>query len=119
MQFQVKIAQQQFKAFEFFFLRWVVNPKDAGQVTGSEVIRHHFVGQDHGFLNHTVAKETLLIKSGEVSCPQVELTEPLLLQCQEFIKCVEERRQPVSDASLGLKVVETLEALQQLLEGGK
>jgi len=41
--------------------------------------------------------------------PQVKLTEPLLLECQEFITCMEERRGPLSDAKLGLEVVEALE----------
>jgi len=52
---------------------------------------------------------SLLLRSGEVFSPRVDLTEPLLLECQEFIKCVRERRNPLSDAKLGLKVVEALE----------
>ncbi|MBA7700598.1 hypothetical protein ES703_109314 [subsurface metagenome] len=62
-----------------------------------------------------VASETLLTKSGGVSCPQVDLTEPLLLECQEFIKCMAERRQPLSDAKHALEVVKTLEAAHKLM----
>lgn len=65
-----------------------------------------------------VVSDTLLIRAGEAVFPRVKLAEPLLLECQEFMECIEERRKPLSDARLGLKVVETLEALQQLLEAG-
>lgn len=56
-----------------------------------------------------VISNTLLTRSAEVLFPQVKLTEPLLLECQEFITCMEERRGPLSDAKLGLEVVEALE----------
>jgi predicted dehydrogenase len=48
--------------------------------------------------------------------PQVKLAEPLLLECQEFIECMRERRKPLSDAKLGLRVVEALEAAHKLME---
>jgi len=41
---------------------------------------------------------SLLLRSGEVFSPRVDLTEPLFLECQEFIKCMKERREPLSDA---------------------
>lgn len=66
--------------------------------------------------NKGVMSSTLLARSGEATFPQVKPAEPLFLECQEFIRCVAERKQPLSDAKLGLTVVETLEALQQLLE---
>ncbi len=62
-----------------------------------------------------VASKTLLINSGEVSYPQVNLTEPLLLECQEFIKCMRERKEPLSNAQLGLKVVEAIETSESLM----
>jgi len=57
-----------------------------------------------------------LIRSGEATFPRVEFDEPLLLECQEFIKCMRERRRPLSGAKLALKVVETLETAQRLIE---
>ena len=66
-----------------------------------------------------VTNGTLLIKSGEVSSPQLDLTEPLFLECQDFIKCMAERKQPLSDAKQGADVVRSLQSLQQLLEGGR
>jgi UDP-2-acetamido-3-amino-2,3-dideoxy-glucuronate N-acetyltransferase len=58
----------------------------------------------------SVISNTTLTRSGEVTFPRVKLAEPLLLECQEFIRCMAERKQPLSDAKLGLTVVETLEA---------
>jgi UDP-2-acetamido-3-amino-2,3-dideoxy-glucuronate N-acetyltransferase len=69
--------------------------------------------------NKGVAHDTLLRDSGKVVLPRVELTEPLSLECQEFINCLAERRQPLSDARQGLEVVKALEELQKLLEAGQ
>ncbi|MFC1864259.1 Gfo/Idh/MocA family protein [Chloroflexota bacterium] len=66
-----------------------------------------------------VAGETLQAKSGEVSCPEVDLTEPLFLECQDFIKCIKERSQPLSDAKHALEVVKILEAAHKSLQGGR
>ncbi|MFC2017478.1 Gfo/Idh/MocA family protein [Chloroflexota bacterium] len=67
-----------------------------------------------------VVTNTLLTRSGEVIYPQVELTEPLLLECQEFIECMAEQKQPLSDAKQGLEVVKTLEAAHKSMrEGGR
>lgn len=61
---------------------------------------------------------TLALRSGEVSLPQIDLTEPLLLECQEFAKCMRERRQPLSDARQGVEVVKTLEATHKSMQKG-
>ena len=63
-----------------------------------------------------VISNTLLTKSGQVSCPQIDLTEPLFLECQDFIKCMAQREQPLSNAKRGLEVVNTLEAAQQSIQ---
>ena len=63
-----------------------------------------------------VLSNTLLIRSGEVILPQLDLTEPLLLECQEFIKCMVERRQPLSNANQGLEVVKALEAASKSMQ---
>ena len=66
-----------------------------------------------------VVSNTLLTRAGQVVFPQVPLAEPLLLECQEFIECMRERRRPLSDARLGLQVVEALEAAQQSMGNEK
>ena len=63
-----------------------------------------------------VLGDTLAIKSGEAIFPRVELTEPLRLECQDFIQCISQRKKPLSDAKLGLRVTEALEAAQKLME---
>ncbi len=63
-----------------------------------------------------VATNGLLTRSGEVIFPRVQLVEPLLLECREFVECMRERRKPLADANLGLKVVETLEAADKLMK---
>lgn len=62
-----------------------------------------------------VITQNLVIRSGEVVLPQIQLTEPLLLECQEFIKCMTERKEPLSNAKLGLQVVEALETAENLM----
>jgi UDP-2-acetamido-3-amino-2,3-dideoxy-glucuronate N-acetyltransferase len=62
------------------------------------------------------ASGALALRSGEVSLPQVDLTEPLLLECQHFIGCIEDRCQPLSDGKQGLQVIVILDAVQRLLE---
>ncbi len=63
-----------------------------------------------------VEAATLAIRSGEVLFPRIETTEPLLLECQEFLNCMRERRQPLSDARQGVAVIKTLEAAQKLMQ---
>lgn len=63
-----------------------------------------------------VIDNTLLIRSGEVVLPRVNLTEPLFLECQEFIQCMTKRKQPLSDAKQGLEVVKTLEAIEEAMK---
>ncbi|MFC2020393.1 Gfo/Idh/MocA family protein [Chloroflexota bacterium] len=60
-----------------------------------------------------------VLRSEEVFSPQVDLTEPLRLECLEFIKCMRDRKKPISDAKLGLKVVEALETADKLMQEEK
>ncbi len=58
---------------------------------------------------------TLSTRTGDVVLPGISLQEPLLLECRDFVSCVESRRDPVSNAELGLKVVEALETAERLI----
>jgi predicted dehydrogenase len=55
----------------------------------------------------------LVTRTGDVLSPAIAGSEPLKNQCQHFIDCVRTRRQPLSDASDGLRVVEILTAIDQ------
>jgi hypothetical protein len=45
----------------------------------------------------------------------LKIEEPLRLECQHFLECVRQRKQPLSDGRDGLRVLEVLEAAQQSL----
>lgn len=47
-----------------------------------------------------------------------EETEPLRLECEHFLTCVQERRAPLTDGTQGLKVLKILQASQISLEHG-
>ncbi len=62
--------------------------------------------------------ESLSLRFGEVTIPALPASEPLRLECQHFIQCVENRTKPRSDARDGLRVVRVLDAAQRSLEAG-
>ena len=49
-------------------------------------------------------------RTGDIHVPKVSTTEALLNMANDFISCIQERRQPQSSCSLGLEVVKILEA---------
>lgn len=58
----------------------------------------------------------VLTRSGDISIPHLQFTEPLKLEIQHFIDCMMGKfRQPVTDWRAGRDVVRVLEAAQQSL----
>jgi predicted dehydrogenase len=55
---------------------------------------------------------------GSVISPYIHFEEPLRLECQHFIDCVTERKQPVTDGRNGVSVVRVIEAAQRSLQEG-
>lgn len=56
----------------------------------------------------------------EAEVVEVSLEEPLKLECQDFIQCIETRQKPEVDGHKGLQVLEILSHCQRSLEeGGK
>jgi predicted dehydrogenase len=49
-------------------------------------------------------------RSGDVWSPQVDITEPLRTEMAHFIRCIEGREQPLTDAQSGLRIVSLIEA---------
>lgn len=49
---------------------------------------------------------------------ELEVCEPLRVECQHFIHCVESRNSPVSDGAEGLQVLRVLDACQRALQNG-
>lgn len=54
-------------------------------------------------------------RTGDMWAPQLDMAEALSLELRQFVKCVEERRTPLTDGRAGLRVVQILEAATQSL----
>lgn len=63
--------------------------------------------------------EYVTLRFGDITIPHLKIDEPLRLECQHFLECVRERKQPQSDGRDGLRVVKVLDAAQRsLLKNG-
>jgi predicted dehydrogenase len=60
--------------------------------------------------------ELLQLREGDIVIPRLPLSEPLAVECSEFLRAVETGVAPRSDGADGLRVVETLEAAQAALD---
>jgi predicted dehydrogenase len=54
-------------------------------------------------------------RSGDMSAPQVSLTEGLRVEAEHFLDCVAHGRQPLTDGPCGLRMVRILEAARESL----
>jgi predicted dehydrogenase len=64
--------------------------------------------------------DALTLRFGDIYVPRIDMKEPLRLECQHFLDCIEQHRRPLSDGRNGLQVLRVLDALQKSLamEGG-
>ena len=62
--------------------------------------------------------EYVSLRFGDIHIPRIANDEPLRLECEHFVECVREGKQPVSDGQDGLNVVRVLEAMQRSLRDG-
>jgi predicted dehydrogenase len=62
--------------------------------------------------------EAITLRTGDILIPRVDSAEPLKLECQHFVDCIVEDRQPRSDGQDGLRVVKVLEAGARSLANG-
>ena len=60
--------------------------------------------------------EALSLRFGNVTIPYIKMTEPLKLECQHFLDCIEVNQTPRSDGRDGIRVVKVLQAAQRSLE---
>jgi predicted dehydrogenase len=56
--------------------------------------------------------------AGDIWSPRIDATEPLRLECEHFLECVQTGAEPRTGVDEGLRVVEVLEAMQTSLERG-
>jgi predicted dehydrogenase len=60
--------------------------------------------------------ELLQLREGDIVIPRLSLSEPLALECAEFLRAVETGIAPRSDGADGLRVIRALEAAQAALD---
>jgi predicted dehydrogenase len=71
---------------------------------------------DKGFDESAAVNEDYVARSGDIWSPRVPRAEPLRLECEHFVDCVRNGREPTSGARNGLAVVRVLEGLQASLD---
>jgi len=59
--------------------------------------------------------EAMSLRVGDILIPRVSMKEPLRIECEHFIECVEHGRRPLTGAEEGLEVVRVLEAAEMSL----
>jgi predicted dehydrogenase len=62
--------------------------------------------------------EDLRLRFGDITVPFLKMEEPLALEVQHFLDCCDEGTTPRSDGRDGLRVVRTLEAVDESVAGG-
>jgi predicted dehydrogenase len=60
--------------------------------------------------------DLLTLRFGDVYSPRVVMKEPLRLECQHFLDCIEQDTRPLSDGRNGVDVLRVLDAAQRSLE---
>lgn len=66
--------------------------------------------------DYSTFAESITLRFGDITIPHLKMDEPLRLECQHFLDCIRERRQPLSDGKDGLRVVRVLDAAQRSLQ---
>jgi predicted dehydrogenase len=62
--------------------------------------------------------EFLSLRDGNIFIPDIKIIEPLLLECNHFIECIEKNMTPLSDGNNGLAVIKILDSAQKSLKNG-
>jgi len=62
--------------------------------------------------------ESLSLRFGDIRTPYIKMKEPLRIECQHFIDCINMNLEPKSDGWNGLQVVKVLTAAQESLNNG-
>jgi len=62
--------------------------------------------------------EAITLRTGDIFIPKVPAGEPLKLEVQHFLDCIQQDRQPLTDGEEGLRVVRVLEAGSRSIKAG-
>lgn len=60
--------------------------------------------------------DALTLRFGDITIPRIDMAEPLRVECQHFIECVQKGEIPRSDGWDGLRVVRVLDAAERSLK---
>jgi predicted dehydrogenase len=71
---------------------------------------------DKGFDEDTHSYGEYITRSGDIHSPRISNREPLRIECEHFIECIRDGKQPRSDGEAGLRVVRVLAELQANLD---
>jgi predicted dehydrogenase len=71
---------------------------------------------DKGFDEDARGYGEYITRSGDIFSPRIPNIEPLRVECEHFIECINTGRRPQSDGESGLRVVRVLEQLQRSLD---
>ncbi len=80
----------------------------------SEKIRIYDKGVDFS-PGHRSYEDALSLRTGDILIPRVKMREPLRIECEHFLECVEKGKKPLTDGEEGVAVVKVLEAAQKSL----
>jgi predicted dehydrogenase len=58
------------------------------------------------------------LRFGDIYIPRIDMREPLYLECQHFVTCVEQDKTPLTGGENGLAVLRVLASAQQSLDEG-
>jgi predicted dehydrogenase len=85
-------------------------------VETSEKIKIYDKGVNKPPYTETYADFQFSYRYGDVLIPNIRFSEPLRLECQHFLECIQNHREPQSGGRVGLEVVKVLEAAQKSLD---
>jgi predicted dehydrogenase len=68
--------------------------------------------------NRSYADHLLNYKYGDVVCPYIHNAEPMSLEAEEFINCMENNKVPIASGELGCDVVKTVNAMRESITAG-
>jgi predicted dehydrogenase len=69
-----------------------------------------------GSLSYDSYGEYLSLRFGDITIPNIKMTEPLRAEAEHFIRCIESREKPKTGGRDGLEVVKILVAAQESLK---
>jgi len=59
--------------------------------------------------------DSITVRFGDIYSPRIDIREPLGIECEHFLDCVEKGERPLTDGRDGLRVVRALERAEQAM----